>query len=449
MSFEIDAHTYNDLNIFQNHKSDFSVYDLFKNCKTIYGRQKVQEMMRKPSNDFQFLNERKNAIAYLRKQHIKLDIEDSQIDLILHYLKHGKGKLRGNLVDALVVYLKNKFNETQDYYVVKIGLGNLLLLLNSSYLLSISLETLETPTRLKELGIAIKKLIAQLPIDKSYYISKKTKLNFLDLSKIDAVIRVSKSLKLLYELFDVLYEIDALQTIADTVVQRELTLPEYLNNTTNPNIIIEGLYHPAISSAVKNNLTINHQNHLTFLSGSNMAGKSSLLKSIGIAIYLAHIGFPVPALRMQTTIFNGLITTINIADNVQNGLSHYLSEVMRVKYLLNLLIEKQKIFVILDELFKGTNSKDASEATGLVVDGFSKIKNSAFIISSHITELTERFKNQNISLMHMEHLMESDKPIFTYQLKKGVTKDGIGMYFIHNENIPKLLSFAEKASLNN
>jgi len=445
MAFEIDAQTYEDLNIFPNHKSNFSIYDLFKNCKTIYGRQKVQEMMRQPTNDLKVLSNRRDAIDHLRRENIVLDMTESQIDLILHYLNHTKGKLKANIIDALSIFLKNKIRETQDYYVVKIGLSNLLSLLHSAYALASLLAESNAPSYIKTRTGKIAALLAQLPLDRRYYASKKKTFRFYELSQLDALLRNAKHVKLLHQILDILYELDALQTIANTCDEREFTLPTYIENQIGPDLVVEGLYHPAIANAIKNNISINQNNHVTFLSGSNMAGKSSFLKSIGIAIYLTHIAFPVPASSLRTTVFNGLLSAINIADNVQNGLSHYLSEVMRVKQLLNLLIEKQKFFVILDELFKGTNAKDASEATALVVDGFTKIRNSAFIISSHINELSEGFKSKNISLMHMEHLITNGEPIFTYKFKEGVTKDGIGMYFIHHENIPNLLSAAEKA----
>jgi DNA mismatch repair protein MutS len=149
---------------------------------------------------------------------------------------------------------------------------------------------------------------------------------------------------------------------------------------------------------------------------------------------------------MATTIFNGVITTINLPDNTPNGLSHYYSEVMRVKKIASLLTERDKVFVILDELFKGTNAKDAFDASLLTINGFAEIKNSVFIISSHITELTDGPMAKNISLKYLEHRMINAKPEFTYQLKDGVAKNGIGMYFIANENIEALLKQAKARS---
>lgn len=446
MSFEIDVQTYQDLNIFPSGHTEFCIYHLFNHCQTTYGNQKIQEMMRQPIADISKLQERTAALHFLSKNKTTFATNDVELELILHYLNYGKSHLKTNLIDAFAVYIKNKFSETQDYYVIKSGIKRLLNLLKYCYELKDFLNQQDAPNELKRIGTEVTNILEKLQISKTTILADKP-IHFLALSKLDSKLRQREHKLLLNELLDHLYEIDALQTIANSCSEKKLCIPCYINADDEVNISIQGLFHPAISSAVKNDIEINRDNHLIFLTGSNMAGKSTLLKSLGLAIYLAHIGFPVPASSIQTTIFNGLVSTINIADNVRNGLSHYLSEVLRVRYLLKVLIEKQKVFVILDELFKGTNAKDASEATALVVDGFSKISNSVFLISSHITELADIFRSDQVSLMHMENLMEDGKPIFTYQFKKGITKDGIGMYFIHHEDIPTLLKDAQKASL--
>ena len=98
-----------------------------------------------------------------------------------------------------------------------------------------------------------------------------------------------------------------------------------------------------------------------------MAGKSTFLKALGVAIYISHLGFPVPAEKMSTTIYNGIITTINLSDNMNRGYSHFYSEVRRVKEVANKLKEKNRLLVIFDELFRGTNVKDAFDASLLII----------------------------------------------------------------------------------
>ena len=85
-----------------------------------------------------------------------------------------------------------------------------------------------------------------------------------------------------------------------------------------------------------------------------MAGKSTYMKAFGVAVYLAHCGFPVPASRMELSPFRGLFTTINLSDNLSLGYSHYYNEVARVKYVVEQVRDLEDVVVVFDELFRGT-----------------------------------------------------------------------------------------------
>lgn len=74
-----------------------------------------------------------------------------------------------------------------------------------------------------------------------------------------------------------------------------------------------------------------------------------------------------PADAMETTVFNGLVTTINLPDNINQGLSHYYTEVKRVKEVAESLLHRDKLFIIFDELFRGTNVKDAFDGSSLII----------------------------------------------------------------------------------
>ncbi|RYE31298.1 MAG: ATP-binding cassette domain-containing protein [Sphingobacteriales bacterium] len=174
--------------------------------------------------------------------------------------------------------------------------------------------------------------------------------------------------------------------------------------------------------------------------GLNGSGKSSLLKSLGLAVYLAHLGFPVPAEAMSTTIFNGLITTINLPDDINNGLSHYYSEVKRVKEVSEKLVEKDKILVIFDELFRGTNVKDAYDASLLIISELTAVTKAAFFISTHIVELADELKKyKNISFHCLETFFKDGIPVFTHKLTEGVSKERLGMFIVLNEGIVEVI----------
>jgi Mismatch repair ATPase (MutS family) len=174
-----------------------------------------------------------------------------------------------------------------------------------------------------------------------------------------------------------------------------------------------------------------------FLTGANMAGKSTFIKSFGIAIYLAHMGFPVPAEEMSFTVKDGLYTSINVPDNLNLGYSHFYAEVLRVKYVAEEVASKKNLVIIFDELFKGTNVKDAYEATVGVVKAFAQHKNCSYIISTHIIEAGEKLMQEckNFKYVFFPTIMHGNIPRYTYQLTEGITADRHGMMIINNEHI--------------
>lgn len=92
-----------------------------------------------------------------------------------------------------------------------------------------------------------------------------------------------------------------------------------------------------------------------------MAGKSTLIKAVGSAVFLAHIGMGVPATKMKLTLFDGLLSNINVVDNIAKGESFFFNEVQRIKNTIEKINNGKKWLVLIDELFKGTNVQDGHE----------------------------------------------------------------------------------------
>lgn len=197
------------------------------------------------------------------------------------------------------------------------------------------------------------------------------------------------------------------------------------------------MHHPCIQGAVSNDMAITKDKNIFFLTGANMAGKSTLMKSFGIAVYMAHMGFPVAAKRMQFTVQDGLYTSINVPDNINMGYSHFYAEVLRVKKVAIEISRSKKLVVIFDELFKGTNVKDAFDATLAVTRALANRKACSFLISTHIIEVGEELGKacNNVTFAYLPTVMEGSVPRYTYKLKPGITADKHGMIIIHNEKI--------------
>lgn len=215
--------------------------------------------------------------------------------------------------------------------------------------------------------------------------------------------------------------------------KRGFILPEITNKCNS--VLMKGLFHPFLANPVVNDFEMDKSRNICFLTGPNMAGKSTYLKSVGISIYLAHIGFPVPAKYLQTSVYNGLLTTINLSDNITKGYSHFYSEVLRVKYVAERISQQGSVFIVFDELFRGTNVKDAFEASLSVIHAFSKLNKGAFAISTHIIEIAEKLNIENVFYKCFEANLINEVPNYSYKLKDGISDERIGMYILKKENV--------------
>jgi DNA mismatch repair ATPase MutS len=195
-----------------------------------------------------------------------------------------------------------------------------------------------------------------------------------------------------------------------------------------------------VPKPVAYDVQLSPENNFIFLTGANMAGKSTFIKAMGAAVYLAHIGMGVPAEHMKLTLFNGILSNINVVDNIVKGESYFFNEVQRIKNTILKINDGRKWLVLIDELFKGTNVQDAMKCSSTVIKGLIKIKNSLFILSTHLYEIGEELKAYpNISFRYFETNVKLDQLEFSYQLKEGISNDRLGYLILRREKVVDLL----------
>jgi DNA mismatch repair ATPase MutS len=241
------------------------------------------------------------------------------------------------------------------------------------------------------------------------------------------------------EMIDVFSRLEAWYSMAVAVKTYNLQFPAFIDRE-QPFLKAEGLYHLLLQHPVAYDLVMNPDQNFLFLTGANMAGKSTLIKSVGSSVFLAHLGMGVPAKEMQLTLFDGLLTNINVADNIAKGESYFYNEVQRIKNTIYKINDGKKWLVLIDELFKGTNVQDAMKCSLTVIKGLIKIKNSLFILSTHLYEISEELKTiPNISFKYFETTVTEDQLTFSYQLKEGVSNDRIGYVILTREKVVEML----------
>jgi DNA mismatch repair ATPase MutS len=244
----------------------------------------------------------------------------------------------------------------------------------------------------------------------------------------------------LHRLAALVYEIDFLCSLARATQAHGLVLPEILEGAT-PHVEAEGLYHPLVEAAVGNPLHLHSGARLVFLTGPNMAGKSTYLKAAGVAVHLAQLGMGVPARSFQLTPFGCLFSGINTADDLRLGQSYFYREVRRVREAAEILADGTAAFVLFDEMFKGTNLKDASDACLAVLRGFAACQNSAFLVASHLAELATGIEAlPGATFLHVGAQIRGDEPAFDYRVRAGVSEQRLGMLILEREGVLERLA---------
>jgi DNA mismatch repair ATPase MutS len=241
------------------------------------------------------------------------------------------------------------------------------------------------------------------------------------------------------ELIDIFSRLDAWFSMAVAVKTYQLCFPTFVS-TDAPLIEARGLYHILLNEPVAYTVDLNQQHNFLFLTGANMAGKSTLIKAVGSSVFLAHVGMGVQAQSMQLTVFDGLLSNINVVDNIAKGESFFFNEVQRIKNTIQKINDGRKWLVLIDELFKGTNVQDAMKCSTTVIKGLIKIKNSLFILSTHLYEIGEELKiYPNIIFKYFETTVKDDQLEFSYHLKDGISNDRLGYVILKREKVVDLL----------
>ena len=243
-----------------------------------------------------------------------------------------------------------------------------------------------------------------------------------------------REITLFWEFF---FQFEAYHAIAKAIRKHQFTFPTF----TKREFQIDDFYHPLVEKPVKNSLRLQPGENTVLLTGPNMSGKSTLLKSVGLCVYLAHVGVAVPAASCSLPYFDTVVIAINVKDDLQRGYSHFMAEVRNLKNVLQQASEGKKCFAVFDELFKGTNIDDAQEITLSTINGLAKFSNSLFFISTHLLHLEEQITRQpgNIIKCFIECRLEEGLPTFTYRLLPGWSTVKIGKILFEAEGLTKLL----------
>ena len=196
-------------------------------------------------------------------------------------------------------------------------------------------------------------------------------------------------------------------------------------------------YHPLIAKPVKNNFETT--SNVMVLNGPNMSGKSTFLKAVGLCMYFGHLGLGIPASAGEIPFCDHFSIHINRRDDILKGYSHFMTEVMNLKNIVENATQGKRCFAVFDELFSGTNVEDGFDICKTTINGLSKYDNSYFILSTHIQQL-KNVSNEKVSNYYIDCELIEGKPEFTYKLKKGWSDIKVGRILFDREGLNKMLN---------
>ncbi len=440
MLFTTDKQTLEDLNIFGKHGGD-SIYNIFNRCVTRGGAAVLEEMFRYPLSDSGAINKRSDIIRSFAALGTSFPFKSADFDLIAPYLANTDERSKLPVQDnSLARKLTNMVAMDVDTQLIYKGVESLVSLMKSARGFIEELEANSFYSAEKEEMLQVLDHPAFAVIYRS-----EGKLSHVQIAEFDTILRFRHN-ALVEKLLRLVFYLDVYLSVAKVANERNFIFPKALPEGGQNLLVLEGVYHPQVKNAVPNSIHITTDSNVIFLTGANMAGKSTFMKSLSIAMFLAHAGFPVAAKKMEFAVLDGVYTTINLPDNLGMGASHFYAEVLRVKKMAQELAMKKDLFIVFDELFRGTNVKDAYEATIALTTAFAKKRKSIFVISTHIIEAGEVLKNKcpNISFVYLPTRMNGHHPEYTYTLEQGITGDRHGMVIINNEGILDILRNGNK-----
>ncbi len=437
----LDYQTLRELEIMYGEGSSLTLFDLLNRTVTPGGSELLRKKYRNPLCDREEIMRRQMSIRYIMDRPEDWDLKPFK-DLMdqvewYYYSKAEPVSSRHKIaiyLEGLIDMIRSRNFRKTIFNGTRITISFISLL--SNFLNRIPLDDL--PPLLQEITDGMTGILKSEPFSKIIYKGAEEGIGSAQLIYYDKYFR-DKHKPEVINLVSNLYELDVLVSMAKASKEYGLVFPEIIDSK-NPEMEVEGLYHLFLKEPVSNSTLFNHRKNFLFLTGPNMSGKTTFLKSCGIAVFLGHLGMGVPATTMRMTLFECLFSSLNTTDNLSLGYSYFYSEVLRIKKAAENLRNHEKSFMIFDELFKGTNVKDAYDGSVLVIDGLMKWKSSLFILSSHLLELEKAIRNYpNSFFQYFDSDVINGKPVFNFGLHEGISNERLGLLILKNEKVDQRL----------
>ncbi len=435
----LDAQTFRDLEIFEPEAGGSSLFQFCNLTQTKGGAKVLRQRMERPWSEAENIRATQDSVAFIIANRKAFATQPTAFTTNLvdqHYMHEILPIItHENVIEfSIAVFAMWADHDKHRYAIgrgVKVTCGMI-----QKLVAFIDQPELASPAG--ELGPLIREVRELLTRPRlSQILGKDVGRKTWKTMRLDQVFRLHE-VKTIDRLLELIYEIDALVSMADATVKHSFVMPSVEDGPLHAHS--EGLIHPFVTAAVANPARLDQNCRALFLTGPNMAGKTTYLRAFATALYLAHLGMGVPARSFHFSPTQRLFCSFSLSDDLNGGVSYFRAEALRTKAVAQAIADGYRVVALMDEPFKGTNVKDALDATLAILERFATKNDCLFMISSHLIELEEKLSpNTQVDCRYFEAEESKGRLRFDYLLHKGVSSQRLGMRVLHEEGVFELL----------
>ena len=434
-NMDIDNVTLADLSFF-SHEDGNSVYGKLDLTRTVQGREQLKRILRNPQTSIEKIKDIQSAVRMVGDIELPQQISNGTLMVIEQFYETAVSTIPRDAGEFSAI--SYKLLRSPDFSLIKYSTGHCTDLIEGMYKITAMFSGRELPQVLNEVVRAVNEILANPGCKKILALKKANRQSASALLQTAHFLRY-KFKRSMIDLIQAFAKLDAWHSMASAAAKLQLHFPVFKESDT-PLIDAKGLYHILLPDPVPYDIQLWKESHFLFLTSANMAGKSTFIKSIGIAVYLAHTGMAVPAAQMTLSLFDGMLSNINVTDNILKGESYFYNEVRRISDTVKRINDGRRWLILIDELFKGTNVQDAMKCSITVIEGLIKVHSSIFILSTHLYEIADSLKHHpGIMFRYFETTIEDEAPVFHYNLKEGISNDRLGYLILKQSGVVEML----------
>ncbi len=438
-----DKTTLKDLSILTS--GEPGIFDLIDHTTTHAGRDMLHRHIMNPPDTYEKLKEVQEVIKFWSendKLWPKIILNGTLVMLDKFFESADNHRaLPGVFNLSFSSFFQKLFNK-QEYFFIQFSLSHLSDFLKGCIQLTEIADKHDVPPLLQRDLARVKEDLQHRLTIPLISITKQTK--YAELVQMNYHARREMK-NVIFRLVDSYARLDAWQSMAKATKVHGWVFPELL--PASPVYLkTTGLKHPLLQQPVSYDIAFDDKHNFLLLTGANMSGKTTFMRALGVGALLAHLGMGVPATSLTISFLQGIITNMQVEDNIHRGESYFFAEVQRMKQTAEKLLQDAPHLVLMDELFKGTNVHDAYECTKAVIEGLLHHPGHLMILSTHLYEVVQQFnapdiyKDKILFSYFVTTMAANGGYKFTYELKTGISDDRIGYRILQKEGVIDLLT---------